>query len=164
MRKLILFVLIVLSALGCKEDKSDASVKDSDQNRFEVEKLPVRTNVNAKAKTILKDWQEFNAFNTSFDALYKVENVEDLSLVLEDLIETQKQLEESIYPESFDLPQVKSRQKVLKTFILKTSAAVQYRINATEPAIDMMEAYNALRNQFNIIVNNTLDINLIIDE
>jgi hypothetical protein len=164
MRKLILFVLIVLSAFGCKDDKSDASVKHSDQNRFEVEKLPVRTNVNAKANAILKDWQEFNAFNTSFDALYKVENVEDLSLVLEDLIETQKQLEESTYPESFDLPQVKSRQKVLKTFILKTSAAVQYRINATEPAIDMMEAYNALRNQFNIIVNNTLDINLIIDE
>ncbi len=164
MRKLILLFLIFSTAFGCKEDKSDALAKDSDQNRFEIQKLPLRTIVNAKATAILKDWQEFNAFNTSFDALYKVENVEDLSLVLEDLIEKQKQLEESAYPEAFDLPQVKSRQKVLKTFILKTSAAVQYRINATEPAIDMMEAYNALRNQFNIIVNNTLDLNLIIDE
>jgi hypothetical protein len=84
--------------------------------------------------------------------------------VLDDLVEKQKALEDSEYPPAFDLPQVRSRQRVMKTFILKTRAAVEYRVDATDPAVEMIEAYNAMRNQFNVIVNNTFDTKLILDE
>jgi len=160
----MLLVLAVLSFSSCKENANNTSAKNSSSIGLELEKLPKRTTINAKAAAILKDWAAYNAFNTSFDGLYKVENMEDLDLVLEDLIEKQKELAESEYPVEFDISQVKSRQKVVQTFILKTSATIEYRTNPTEPAIEMIMAYNALRNQFNVIVNNTLDINLLLDE
>ncbi|NNE02190.1 MAG: hypothetical protein HKN52_03405 [Eudoraea sp.] len=164
MRKIMLLVLVVLSAVSCKENTNDIADNDIDPITLELKKLPKRAAVNAKAAAILKDWVAYNAFNTTFDGLYNVENMEDLDLVLEDLIEKQKELAESEYPMEFDIPQIKSRQKVVQTFILKTSATVEYRTDPTEPAIEMINAYNALRNQFNVIVNNTLDTNLLLDE
>ncbi|MBT8263891.1 MAG: hypothetical protein KJN75_01000 [Muriicola sp.] len=160
----MLLVLVVLSAVSCKENTNDIADNDIDPITLELKKLPKRAAVNAKAAAILKDWVAYNAFNTTFDGLYNVENMEDLDLVLEDLIEKQKELAESEYPIEFDIPQIKSRQKVVQTFILKTRATVEYRTDPTEPAIEMINAYNALRNQFNVIVNNTLDTNLLLDE
>ncbi len=158
-----IFFLILLS-VACQESVSENADKKKEQQFFQVEALPQRVNLNAKASDISKEWIEFNALNTGFDALFTVENEEDLAFVLDDLVEKQKSLEESEYPPAFDLPQVRSRQKVMKTFILKTRAAVDYRVDATEPAVEMMEAYNDMRNQFNVIVNNTLDTQLLLDE
>ncbi len=120
--------------------------------------------VNAKAALILSDWSEYNALDTSFDALYTVENREDLILIVEDLIEKQKLLEASKYPEMFDKPRIKSRLKVFKTFFLKIKGNLEYRLDTEEPVLETINAYNALRNQFNVTVNNTLDTKLILDE
>ena len=113
---------------------------------------------------ILKDWSEFDAVETSFDALYNVENREDLKLVIEDLIEKQKLLEASEYPEIFDKPQIKSRQKVFKTYFLRVKGNLEYRLDPQEPVLEMINAYNAVRNQFNVSLNNTLDTKLILGE
>ncbi len=158
-----IFFLLLLS-VACQVSVGENADKKKEQQFFQVEALPQRVILNAKASDISKEWIEFNALNTGFDALFTVENEEDLAFVLDDLVEKQKSLEESEYPPTFDLPQVRSRQKVMKTFILKTRAAVDYRVDATEPAVEMMEAYNAMRNQFNVIVNNTLDTQLLLDE
>ncbi len=158
-----IFFLLLLS-VACQESAGVNVDKKKEQQYLQVEEIPQRVVLNAKASEILKDWIEFNALNTGFDALFTVENEEDLALVLDDLVEKQKSLEDSEYPLTFDLPQVRSRQKVMKTFILKTRAAVEYRVDATEPAVEMMEAYNAMRNQFNVIVNNTFDAKLLLDE
>jgi hypothetical protein len=164
MKKIMSVFFLLLLSVACQESAVSIADKKKEQQFLKVEALPQRVILNAKASGIIKDWLEFNAFNTGFDALYSVENEEDLALVLDDLVERQKSLEDSEYPATFDLPQVRSRQKVVKTFILKTRAAVEYRVDATEPAVEMMEAYNAMRNQFNVIVNNTLDTQLLSDE
>jgi len=157
-------LFLLLFSVSCQESAGGNEDTKKAQEFFKVSALPQRVNLNAKASEISKGWIEFNAMNTGFDALYTVENQEDLAFVLDDLVERQKQLEDSEYPLTFDLPQIRSRQKVMKTFILKTKAAVEYRIDATDPAVEMMEAYNALRSQFNVIVNNTLDTQLLSDE
>ena len=104
---------------SCKQDKSEVT---EDTNAFDIstENWPQKSKVNSKANMILIAWSEFGDLDTTFDGLYTVENTEDLSLIIEDLIETQKYLAESDYPESFDKPQIRSRQKVFQTFILKT--------------------------------------------
>lgn len=158
-----IFFLLLLS-VGCQESAGGNADKKIEQQFFRVEALPQRVILNAKATEISKNWIEFNALNTGLDALFTVENAEDLAFVLDDLVERQKLLEDSEYPPAFDLPQVRSRQRIMKTFILKTRAALEYRVDATEPAVEMMEAYNAMRNQFNVIVNNTLDTQLLLDE
>ncbi|QBA63145.1 hypothetical protein [Muriicola soli] len=164
MRKIMSILSLFLVIQACQESgKAEESAKEEIQF-FSLDSMPKRTALNSKAAIIVRDWIEFKELETGFDALSTVDNEEDLILVLEDLVEKQKRLEEGLYPPEFDVPQVKSRQKVLKTFIFKTRAAAQYRIDATAPAIEMHNAYNALRAQLNVIVNNTLDTELIIDE
>lgn len=164
MVRLFLFGLILVGLASCKENKGEIVANDSSANSISSEKWPKKSAINAKAQTILNDWIEYQAFETSFDALYTVENREDLSLTIDNLIEKQNDLAASIYPEEFNKPQVKSRQKVFKTYMLKVKGDLIYRTDPQESILQMLEAYNAFRNQFNVIVNNTLDTKLILEE
>lgn len=164
MTRLLLLGFIFLMTLSCKDNKGEVVVNDTSGYAITTEKWPEKVDVNAKAQAILNDWLEYNGLENSFDALYTVENREDLSLTIENLIENQKALAESTYPEKFDKPQVKSRQKVFKTYMLKVKGDLIYRTDPQESILQMIGAYNAFRNQFNIIVNNTLDTKLILEE
>ena len=164
MRKLWVASLIILLIVSCRQDKNaDLNVAGTELE-FKNEDLPKRVRINPRASIIIQEWPEYNAFDTSFDAIYNATNNEDLILAIEDLIEKQKLWEDSAYPESFDKPQIKSRQKVLKTYILKVRTALEFRDDVTAATIDMIHAYNALRSQFDIIMNSTLDPKLLLDE
>jgi hypothetical protein len=164
MARFFLLALICIGCTSCKETKPDLVSNNISAYELSTEKWPTKSDVNAKAQEVLKDWPEFNAFETSFDALYNVANRDDLGLTIEDLIEKQKALEASEYPETFDRPQVKSRQKVFKTYLLKVKGDLFYRTDPRESVVQMIKAYNAFRNQFNVVVNNTLDTDLILEE
>ena len=131
---------------------------------FDIDQWPKKVAVNSKAANILQQWPEYNAFETSFERIYSIENTEDLELIIEDLIEKQKQLAESTYPMEFDKPHIKARQVALKTYVLKTKGNLEYRLEVKEPIFEMIKAFNALRNQFNVIVNSNLDAKLILEE
>jgi hypothetical protein len=131
---------------------------------FDVQKLPKKSILNNGAKTILETWAEFNDLDMAFDGLYAVENYEELILLIDEFIEKQNALAASTYPETFDKPQVKSRQKVFKTYILKVKATLEYRKNPLESTIEMVNAFNDLRNQFNVLVNYNIDTKMILDE
>lgn len=156
--------MILLGLISCKNQSGEEVISDATLSEIDAQAFPKRSQVNSKARGILAEWGAFQALETSFDALYKVENNEDLILVIEDLVNKQNELEDSEYPEEFDVPQIKSRQKVFKTFLLKAKAASEYRIETQGPVEEMITAYNAWREQFNVIVNNALDTNLIFDE
>ncbi len=158
--------LIVLAILlsACRGDGNNQLSDTDTVVEIDVKQLPQRSSINPRAMEILKDWKAFQEMETSFDALYRVANNEDLILVVEDMVLKQNELEDSEYPEEYDTPQVKSRQKVFKTFLLKLKAAVEYRNDVIPPAIEMIAAYNTFREQFNVTVNNTLNLNEILDE
>ena len=164
MARLLTFGIIFLVSISCKEKKDEVVANDTAGYVITTENWPEKLAIKANAQTILIDWIEYNEIEKSFDALYTVENREDLSLTIDNLIERQKALAESTYPEKFDNPQVKSRQKVFKTYMLKVKGDLIYRIDPQESVLQMLEAYNALRNQFNVIANNTLDTKLILEE
>ena len=150
--------------ISCKQQPAEVVIDDAPATEWAIDSLPKRVAMNSKVLQIMKEWPEFNSLDLSFDALYKSENREDLILIVDDFVEKQNILAASEYPEAFNTPQIKSRQKVLKTFILKTKAALEYRTDLHEPASELIVAYNALRKQFNVTVNNTLDTNLILLE
>ncbi len=164
MRKIRIFFILALILNGCKGEGDSQESSGNSVIEIDAAQLPQRNTINPRASAILKDWTAFQELETSFDALYRVENNEDLILVVEEMIKRQNDLEDSDYPEAFDNTQVKSRQKVFKTYLLKLKAASEYRSEILPPAREMLEAYNAFREQFNIVVNNTLDLNLILDE
>lgn len=164
MDKLCYLVLLTCIFVSCKQDKSVVPLEVESETHFDTKKFPPRVNVNTNAQAILTNWPEYNAFETAFDALYRISNEKDLRLVIDDLVEKQKLLEASEYPAVFDNPQIKGRQKVLKTFVLKVRGALEYRTADQEGIADIIKAYNAFRNQFNVMANNTLDTKLILDE
>lgn len=164
MTKTFVFGIFFLLLFACKGDKDRAGIEATSSFEIFTEDWPKKTVLNPKTSEIIKNWKEFNALQVALDAMYNVANTEDLSLVLEDLIEKQKALEESKYPEPFDKPQIKSRQKVFHTFILKTKGDLVYRIDSKNSVLEMIEAYNTMRVQMNLITNNTLDLNTLLEE
>ncbi|MCE2613861.1 hypothetical protein LVD13_12840 [Flavobacteriaceae bacterium D16] len=164
MRSVHFFILLAILLSACRGGGNDQVISSNSVVEIDVQQLPKRTAINPRATELLKDWKEFQELETSFDALYRVANNEDLILVLEEIILKQNEMESSEYPEAFDTPQIKSRQKVFKTFLLKLKAAVEYREDVIPPAKEMLASYNAFREQFNVTVNNTLDLNEFLDE
>ena len=154
---------MVLCFMSCKEKSIQASIAD-DVSTLDTKEWIKKAMVNAKANSILESWPEYNAFDTSVEVLYKAENLEDLAIALEDLIEKQKLLLKSKYPEDYNVPQIKSRQKVVLTYMLKLKADLEYRLPTEVSTRELLEANNAMRTQFNVEINNPLDNSLILEE
>ncbi|MDB2606160.1 hypothetical protein N9Y48_00110 [Zobellia sp.] len=163
MKRIFFFSLMLFTSIGCKEQKQELVVEDVYAYDMDSENWAKKLFIKPKAQDMLREWKEFTALETSFDALFTVVNREDLRLVIEDMIADYDKLEKSKYPVEFDIPQVKSRQKVFKTYMLKAKGDLFYRIDPQESVVQMIEAYNAFRNQFNVVVSNTLDTELILD-
>ena len=164
MGKILFYGMLFLLLVSCIKEKGQKIEEVVTDTFFNVDSLPRPIPVNGRAMEAIKGWQEFKTLETTFESLYRVDNREDLTLVIEDLIEKQKMLEASSYPEIFNKPQIKSRQKVFKTYILKTKGNLEYRVGVQESTLEMVTAYNAFRNQFGILVNSVLDTNLILNE
>lgn len=164
MRKLLYIGTLLLVILSCREKTQETGSEDTSDYELSTEEWPKKFMVNSTSSKILNDWPEFNALEVSYDALYNIANRDDLSLNIENIIEELKLLEDSEYPEPFNKPQIKSRQKVFKTYVLKVKGDLIYRLDPQESVLEMINAFNSLRKQFNVIVNNTLDTKLILDE
>ncbi|MFD2100522.1 hypothetical protein [Flagellimonas iocasae] len=164
MRKLLGVLVVFCILLGCKKKEETAQETETVNLEFQIQKMPSKLPINPEATAIVRNWKEFSTFNVSIDVLYKATNNEDLSLAIDDLIEKEKKMAEGKYPELFDTFQVKSRQQVMKTYLYKVKASILENQETTQPTIEMLEAYNALRKQFNVIVNSQLDKELILDE
>jgi hypothetical protein len=156
MPKIILFLFAMMVVFSCKDAVSDSADVQESGWGVVTDSLPAKIKVDAKAQPILNDWLEFNALERSFDKIYTSEFREDFVLIVEELVENQKKMEEGEYPVEFDIPQIKGRQKIFRTYVLKTKADLEYRQDPKESIIQMITAFNNLRNQFNVVVNNTL--------
>ncbi len=164
MRKIVLAAAAVLFFLSCQEQPAGATDETSRNENLSLSSLEKVVETDPKAMEYLNAWPEYRALESEIERVYESENKEDLILVVEELIQKQNALEASVYPEPFDVPQIRSRQKVFKTYLLKLKAALDDRSEALTPAKEMVVAYNAMRKQFNVIVNNTLDTNLILED
>ncbi|MDF4201737.1 hypothetical protein PXD56_02140 [Maribacter sp. SA7] len=164
MSKIIFFLIIVTLVSSCKDTVQDKSTIREVRWEETTDSLPQKTRVDAKAQTIINDWLEYNALDQSFDKIYTSEHIEDFQFLVDELIENQNKMELGEYPEKFNIPQIKGRQKLFKTYVLKAKGDLEYQQNPRESIIQMITAYNDLRNQFNVVVNNTLPDELLKNE
>ncbi|MGC1515269.1 MAG: hypothetical protein WA810_06800 [Maribacter sp.] len=148
--------MLVMLVHACKEAASETAIAQDSGWQIDTDSLPKKSTVDAKAQVILNTWKEFAVLERSFDKVYTTEFREDFVLTIEELVENQKKLETGMYPEAFNIPQIKGRQKIFKTYLLKTKGDLEYRQNPKESIIEMITAFNDLRDQFNVVVNNTL--------
>lgn len=160
MSKMFVFLIALLLVSSCKDAVSDTAKVQESGWAIAADSLPKKSKVDAKAQVLLNEWKEFIEVERSFDKIYTAEYREDFVLTIEELIENQKKLEASEYPEVYDIPQIRGRQKVFKTYILKTKGNLEYRQDPKQSILEMIKAFNDLRNQFNVVVNNTLPVEL----
>ncbi len=156
MSKMFVFLIVSMLVFSCRDAVSDTAKVQESGWEIVTDSLPKMTRVDPKAQSILDNWKEFAILERSFDRIYTTEFREDFVLTVEELVENQKKVENGEYPEAFDIPQIKGRQKVFKTYVLKTKGDLEYRQNPKESILEMITAFNDLRNQFNVVVNNTL--------
>lgn len=156
MSKMFVFLIVSVLVFSCRDAVSDTAKVQESGWEIVADSLPKMTRVDPKARSILDNWKEFAILERSFDRIYTTEFREDFVLTVEELVENQKKVEIGEYPEAFDIPQIKGRQKVFKTYVLKTKGDLEYRQNPKESILEMITAFNDLRNQFNVVVNNTL--------
>tara|TARA_R110000868_G_scaffold28633_2_gene107164 strand:- start:12677 stop:13171 length:495 start_codon:yes stop_codon:yes gene_type:complete len=164
MKKLVVLMFIILGLLSCGDKKAEEVKEDNSMALVDLKKLPKKVNPSEGATLILRDWTEYNAINSAMNAIYNTDTKEDLTVIVEDLIEKQKLLETSVYPEVFNRADIKSRQKVFKTYVLKIKSNMEYDINPRAAVIEMVKAYNAFNNQFSVVISSTLDSELLFDE
>ena len=158
------YIFILGAFFACKQQADTEENSDSKDDAFTVEALPKSASPNAQATAILSDWKEYNDFTRAYNIIRQAQNIEELKLTVDDIIEKQNVLAASTYPEKFNKAQIKSRQIVLKTYILKLKGDLEYGLNFNESLKEMGSAYNTYINKFNILVKQTLDTNLIRDE
>lgn len=160
---LILFFAIGLM-MGCKKQKKEEEVAAREPGSFSLQSFPEINEIGPEALAILSSWPEYMAMENSFAVLKRATNTEDLKLAIDDLVEKEKALADGDYPPDFDKPQIKSRQQVFRTFLFKVKANLMDNRDVNEAMEQMINAYNAYKQQFNIISSTTLDATLILDE
>ncbi len=164
MKKIVLIFLFIIGFLSCKDEKSTGEKDQAFTNLLDLKKLPKKVSPSSGATEVLKDWTEYNSLNTAFNAIYNCETDDDLIIVVEDLIEKEKLLSKSEYPEVFDMSDIKSRQKVFRTYVLKIKMNKNFNINPREAVIEMVDAFNAYNNQFSVVINRNIHSKILFDE
>ncbi|MBU2997743.1 hypothetical protein KO500_14935 [Cellulophaga baltica] len=164
MKKLLVLFLCITGLLSCKEGKTTEEKVEEASVLLDLKKIPKKVEPSAAAIEAFTDWPEFNALQRSFEGIYDCETDDDLTIIVEDLIEKEKLLIESDYPEIFDREDIKSRQKVFRTYVLKIKMNKTFNINPREAVIEMVNAFNAYNNQFSIVMTSKLDTKILFDE
>ncbi|WP_419213493.1 hypothetical protein ACNR9Q_04885 [Maribacter sp. X9] len=150
------FLVTLILFSSCKDTVSETAKVEESSWEIMTDSLPEKSRVDSRAQVILDNWKAYTVLERSFDKIYSTEFREDFVLIVDELVENQKKLETEEYPIEFDIPQIKGRQKVFKTYVLKTKGDLEYRQNPKESILQMITAFNDLRNQFNVVVKNTL--------
>jgi hypothetical protein len=164
MTKFVFFALSLLVLTGCRSPEQGAQEETGSVIEAEIRALPELVQVDPQAREVLDSWPQYISLENRLSALPGVRNREEMELLLEELNQICLQIEENAFPAPFETPSVRSRQKVLRTYLGKLESANHYRLEYQEPISELMDAYNALRQQFNVIVRNTLTPDLFEDE
>ncbi len=157
------FLILVIIA-GCKEKQSEVEETSQEPASFSIQDFPKIIDMETEVQSLVGSWPELMALESSFTVLKRATTIEDVKLAIDDLSEKEKALALGDYPETFDKLQIKSRQRVFRTFLLKVKANLVDNRDINESMEQMINSYNAFKNQFNVLNNSTLDVKLILDE
>jgi len=163
MRKYLCILLGLMLLFGCRDQKKVEDTKENGFGTFSFQDYPKEVEMDTLVLPIVKGWPEYMAMENSFAVLKRATNLEDVKLAIDDLIEKEEALSEGDYPTEFDKLQIKGRQRVFRTFLLKVKANLVDSRDIHEGMEQMVIAYNAFKNQFNILSNKTLNAKLILD-
>ncbi|NND14896.1 MAG: hypothetical protein HKN89_01065 [Eudoraea sp.] len=164
MHKYWILPMLFFFVIGCKPEREEVQSAPSNALAFEISELPQTTPLRGKALQAADQWSEFKSFDNSFQRIYGASGREEYALVVEELLEQFEALKLSVAPTELESEQISSRFNVVKTYLLKVQALLEYRIDSKEATQELISAYSNAMDQCNILVNNTLDTKTLFDE
>ena len=157
MRILSGLILWMLLLTACRQGDAPPVADALPEAAKDSLRLPPTIALSPEARAVAEGWATFNTLQQRMESVYRTRGAEDMELLLEDLVAACAELEASEYPEPFNKPSVRSREKVFRTFLQKTQADLHYRVDLQESLVQALEAYNALREQLNRVAVGDLD-------
>lgn len=164
MRKSLFALFCLLVFLSCRTEAETPVSVPADELVIETSELPQKQRPVGKAAAAFNSWTELRTFDQSLDRIYSVNGREDYVLIIEELLESYEVMRTSVAPDALQSPQIISRFNVVKTFLLKVQADLEYRVDPKESTTELLTAYNAAIEQCNILANTTLDPKTLFDE
>ena len=164
MAKISFFLLLCLLLAGCQSPGEKAAESEGAVSPVELQDMPAAVPIDPRAREVLDGWPQYQSLERRMPQLAEAQNEEELKLLLEELDQICEQLEENPIPEPFERPSIRSRIKVVRTYLEKLEATLYYRLEYGEALRELLAAYHALGSQFNVIVRNTLTPELFEDE
>jgi hypothetical protein len=147
--KKTVFFLALLGVFSCGEKQLENQAETSANLSLDYSDLPDFTSLSFKADSIVKVWPAFDALDQRMTALKLVVSLPDLKMLVSELIEKEGAILKDGYPKDFNTPEVKSRQRLLRTYLLKTQALINQSQDPKAAALEAVEAFNALKEQLN---------------
>ncbi len=142
----VVFAAFLLN--GCGDAETQETSEEQETQVVELA-LPQPVNLRPRVTTMLDGWTEYKDWATRMDELLKTEDGGEVLLLAEELLELSQALETSEFPSDADKPSIRSRIRVVRTFLLKLKEDFHYQLNYRDSQLLTAEAYNALREQFN---------------
>ncbi|MCB0375941.1 MAG: hypothetical protein KDD04_08495, partial [Sinomicrobium sp.] len=145
------FIFLILAA--CREKEGVPVAENPTQQQQEqyegAAEPPAVLILKPDYEAEVKKWEAFHNLEIEMLKFEKADRQEGL-LILEDLLNLEKQLSASDFPEQFNIPAVKSRILLLKTYLLQTKAEVgeaadDVLFNTQKTKI--ITAFNAIKKQ-----------------
>lgn len=146
--KALFFLFAVLFLIGCGDSDAPQTTEEEEAQVVEVA-IPQPVTLRPQVIQMLEGWTAYKDWADRMDALLKTEDEGEVLLLAEEILELSQALENSEFPEDADKPSVRSRIRVVRTFLLKLKEDFHYQLNYRESQLLTANAYNALREQFN---------------
>lgn len=156
MSKFSWFLLLIWLLSACNSTAEQPEEASGLPEEIAADSPPELVVIRPEARVLLEGWPQFQSLEARMGVLREAKSREELKLLVEELTQICLQVEQNAIPEVLEKPSVRSRLKVVQTYLGKMDAALFYRTDTAEPLGELMVSYNALRQQFNVIVSNTL--------
>lgn len=151
-----------LVSCGSKQEKAVADTTLG--ANLDYATIPSFTPLTAEVDSVLVNWPSFKAFDGRVAAVRLVVSIPDLTLLVNELLEKEQTILKEGYPKDFNLPAIKSRQRLVKTYLLKIQAAIELGQNPEPAVLEFVQSFNDLKAQMNLIKAPKIDINSLTDE
>ncbi|MBC9796824.1 hypothetical protein [Sinomicrobium weinanense] len=158
MIKNVFLALTILFVVACQEKKKEIDTPEVKEEPAVQISLPELRQFDAEKQEELNRWAAYAELHKAIRDFRK-EKGGDVPLQLDNLLEKEKELAASDFPEKFDNPSVKSRLAALKTYLMQT------RLEAPDPVpesylmkqkVKILDAFNALDRQLYVMMQGSV--------
>lgn len=151
MRKFLIFNMALLF-FGCKaktnttELSLSSAVSEIQETENQVSTWKLERNdlslLDEETFNLVENWGAFMKFQLGLENLVRATNESEMLLAIEDLIVQETELSNSTYPEVFNHQMIKSRQKLVRTFLLQLKADLLDKTPVTNSGSNFLDSYN----------------------